>query len=55
MVLENLFKVQFGPLEQYLARRKYKTFVLDSKTANIATTSASEGDFSSDDSDQEEN
>ena len=55
MVLENLLKVQFGPLEQYLARRKYKTFVLDSKATNMATTSASEGDFSSDNSELEEN
>ena len=55
MVLENLFKVQFGPLEQFLARRKYKTFVLDSKMSTIAATSASEGDFSSDYLEQEEN
>ena len=55
MVLKNLIKVQFGPLEQYLARRKYKTFVLDSKMPTIATTSASEGDFSSDYLEQEEN
>ena len=55
MVLENLLKVQFGPLEQFLARRKYKTFVLDGKTPNMATTSASEGDLSSDDWEQDEN
>ena len=55
MVLENLIKVQFGPLEQFLARRKYKTFVLDGKIPNMATTSASEGDLSSDDWEQDEN
>ena len=42
MVLDILLKVQFSPLERYLARRQYRTFVLDPSVSSSSSSSFSE-------------
>jgi len=39
MVLETLMRIQFSPLERYLARHHYQTFVIDAEVSSDAPSS----------------